>query len=217
MKIVTVTPYLVGPKPSSDGWSAGQIVIFVKLETDSGLIGWGEAYALEHRQRAISEIILALGAALKGMSEATPRAFLHRIAKPMASKHPGIDYASAVSAIEIALWDLPWEIVGPARACAAWWRNRRQGAGLRQRLGPAGSNGRGRRRTVRHDARAGLRRRQDLSVAPVDPGRGRGVCATDPRSGRPGRRHLARFLRSDGPAARASRGTPVRALQSLLD
>lgn len=106
MKIVNVTPFLVGPRPSADGWSKGQIVIFVKLETDTGLVGWGEAYALGHRQRATREIILSLGEALKQMPEASPRAFLYRIARPMESKHPGIDYASAVSALEIALWDL---------------------------------------------------------------------------------------------------------------
>lgn len=106
MKITSVTPYLVGPRPSADGWSQGQIVIFVKLETDTGLAGWGEAYALDQRQRACCEIIVALGEALKQMPEASPRAFLHHVAKPMDSKHPGIDYSSAVSAIEIALWDL---------------------------------------------------------------------------------------------------------------
>lgn len=106
MKINKITPYLVAAKPSSDGWSRGQIVIFVKLETDTGLVGWGEAYALNNRQLAIRETILSLGEALKQMDDATPRGFLHRIAKPMASKHPGIDYACAVSALEIALWDL---------------------------------------------------------------------------------------------------------------
>lgn len=106
MKISNVTPFLVAPKPSSDNWSQGQTMIFVKLESDCGLVGWGEAYALEHRQLAIREIILALGAAVKQMGNATPRGFIHRFAKPMDSEHPGIDYASAVSAIEIALWDL---------------------------------------------------------------------------------------------------------------
>ncbi len=106
MKITNVTPFLVGPKSSPDGWSRGQIVVFVKLETDTGLVGWGEAYALSHRERAIREIIVALGDTMKRMPEASPRAFMCCIAKPMASKHPGIDYASATSAIEIALWDL---------------------------------------------------------------------------------------------------------------
>jgi galactonate dehydratase len=112
MKIVGVTPYLVGPRASADDWSRGQIVIFVKLETNTGLVGWGEAYALSRRQRAIRETIIALGEALKQMSKATPRGFLHHIAKPMDTKHPGIDYASAVSAIEIALWDLLGKAVG---------------------------------------------------------------------------------------------------------
>jgi L-alanine-DL-glutamate epimerase-like enolase superfamily enzyme len=106
MKIKSVTPFLVAARPSSDGWSLGQQMIFVKLETDTGLVGWGEAYALQHRQFATREIILALGEALKKMKNATPRGFLHHLAKPMDSEHPGIDYASAVSAIEIALWDL---------------------------------------------------------------------------------------------------------------
>lgn len=112
MKITNVTPYLVGPKSSTDGWSRGQIVVFVKLETDTGLVGWGEAYALSDRERAIREIILALGEALKQMPAATPRAFLHDIAKPRDTKHPGIDYSSAVSALEIALWDLLGKTMG---------------------------------------------------------------------------------------------------------
>lgn len=112
MNIVSVTPYLVGAKPSSDGWSNGQIVILVKLETDDGLVGWGEAYALGRRQRAIREIIIALGEAVMQMGQASPRAFLSRIAAPLASKHPGIDYASATSAIEIALWDLLGKATG---------------------------------------------------------------------------------------------------------
>ncbi|MEQ9260293.1 MAG: mandelate racemase/muconate lactonizing enzyme family protein [Roseovarius sp.] len=112
MKITDVTPFLVAPKPSSDGWSSGQIVILVKLQTACGLTGWGEAYALDHRQRAIREILLSLGEALKGMAHASPRGFVNRLARPMASKHPGIDYASAMSAIEIALWDLLGKSVG---------------------------------------------------------------------------------------------------------
>lgn len=106
MKISKVTPFLVAPRPSADNWSRGQTMIFVKLETECGLVGWGEAYALEHRQLAIREIILALGAAVQQMETATPRGFLHRVSRSMDSDHPGIDYASAVSAIEIALWDL---------------------------------------------------------------------------------------------------------------
>ena len=112
MKITRVTPFLVAARSGSDGWSQGQITLFVKLETDDGLVGWGEAYALAHRQRAIREIIIALGAALTQMPDPNPEGFLQKIAKPMDSKHPGIDYASAVSALEIALWDLQGKSLG---------------------------------------------------------------------------------------------------------
>ena len=106
VKIAAVTPFLVAPRPSSDGWSRGQITILVKLETSDGLIGWGEAYALTYREEACKHIILNLAEDLKALAHASPRAFLSKIASPMATKHPSIDYAAAVSALEIALWDL---------------------------------------------------------------------------------------------------------------
>ncbi|QGX99438.1 mandelate racemase/muconate lactonizing enzyme family protein [Roseovarius faecimaris] len=112
MRIVAVTPYLIPARPGADGWSQGHSVILVRLEAANGLIGWGEAYALEHRQRAIREVILTLGGAVTEMSEASPRRFLDHVARPMESKHPGIDYAAAVSAIEIALWDLAGKAAG---------------------------------------------------------------------------------------------------------
>ena len=70
MKIEKVTPFLVGARPSSDGWSQGQITLFVKLETTDGLVGWGEAYALgpnlndgmheENRARTVAAAARAL-------------------------------------------------------------------------------------------------------------------------------------------------------------
>lgn len=112
MKITSVTPFLVAPKPSSDGWSKGQIVTLVKLETACGLVGWGEAYAMDQRQRAQAEIIKSLGEQLLQLQDATPRGFLHLIGASMSDKHPSIDYAAAVSAIEIALWDLLGKSLG---------------------------------------------------------------------------------------------------------
>ena len=84
----------------------GHKVLLVKLVTETGLVGWGEAYCLNHRERAIREIMIELGKTLIDLPSASPRRFLHQIAVPMDSKHPGIDYACAVSAFEIALWDL---------------------------------------------------------------------------------------------------------------
>ncbi len=106
MKITNVTTFIIPPEPTADGWSEGSPVVFVKLETDEGLTGWGEAYVFTYREKAIREIIVNLGEAVKQMPNASPRAFRDNIAKPMDTKHPGIDFSSAVSAVEMALWDL---------------------------------------------------------------------------------------------------------------
>ena len=55
IKIVSVTTYLLGTQESPDGW--------------------GEAYALAGRERAIEQMILALGEALTGQPAAGPRSF----------------------------------------------------------------------------------------------------------------------------------------------
>ncbi|MEO0752812.1 MAG: mandelate racemase/muconate lactonizing enzyme family protein [Pseudomonadota bacterium] len=112
MKILAVTPFLIAPRPSPDGWSRGQTTLLVKLETSEGLIGWGEAYALSHRQDACNAIIAHLAEALIALSDASPRAFLAMVVAPMTTKHPGIDYAAAASALEIALWDLTAKSAG---------------------------------------------------------------------------------------------------------
>ena len=112
MKITGYRKFMVKAVPSSDGWSRGHQALFVRLETDTGLLGWGEAYALKNRQRACCEIIDALCVAVAQMSDASPRRFLNDIAKPMETGHPSIDFSSAVSAIEIALWDLLGKSLG---------------------------------------------------------------------------------------------------------
>ncbi len=106
MKIKRYSTFLIKPVPSNDGWSLGHMTVFVKLESDTGLIGWGEAYTLQHRQSACREIIKSLGSVLIQMSHMSPRRFLNEIAKVMETKHSGIDFKAAVSAIEIALWDI---------------------------------------------------------------------------------------------------------------
>lgn len=112
MKITGHRKFLIKPVPSSDGWSRGHMALFVKLETNTGLVGWGEAYALQNRQRACCEIIDTLGVAVAQMSDVSPRRFLNDVAKPMETGHPSIEFSSAVSAIEIALWDLLGKSLG---------------------------------------------------------------------------------------------------------
>ena len=43
--------------PSDDGWSQIKPFIFLKLTTDGGYYGWGEAFTLPAREKGIVEII----------------------------------------------------------------------------------------------------------------------------------------------------------------
>ena len=54
MKITAVKPYTVHP-----GWRKN--LILVKVETDEGIHGWGEAYSQYDRDTAVTAQLVALG------------------------------------------------------------------------------------------------------------------------------------------------------------
>jgi galactonate dehydratase len=112
MKITRVTPFLVEEVPTSDGWSEGIRVLLVKVEDETGLAGWGEAFALSPRQTAIRDIMMILADGLMKLPEASPRRFLQDVAAVEDAGHQSIDFDSAVSALEIALWDLAGKRLG---------------------------------------------------------------------------------------------------------
>ncbi len=84
--------------------------VFVRLETEDGLHGWGEA-TLEYREHTVEQAILALEAGLRGRD-------LHDIqgwwqdAYRDAYWRGGPVLTSALSAIEMALWDLKGKALG---------------------------------------------------------------------------------------------------------
>lgn len=112
MKITRVRSYLTAASESPDGWSGVKPFLFVKLETDSGLEGWGEAYALAGRERGIEQIMLSLGETLSGRDLPGPRAFRDFAVCGFADKRTGIDFYCALSALELALWDLQGKRLG---------------------------------------------------------------------------------------------------------
>lgn len=103
MKVSNISTYLVGPTASADGWSEGKAVLFVKLETEERVVGWGEAYAVKGRERAIEEIILSLGRELIAQPVSSPRAFRRNVAFRMAAFHRLGTTACAIS-------NYPWMV-----------------------------------------------------------------------------------------------------------
>ncbi|MFA6930741.1 MAG: galactonate dehydratase [Lentisphaeria bacterium] len=84
--------------------------VFVKLETDSGLHGWGEA-TLEYKEHTVAAAIHDLEGYLVGMDADRIEAFRHDCYRD-AYWRGGPVLMSALSGVEMALWDLKGKKVG---------------------------------------------------------------------------------------------------------
>ena len=99
MKITDVTVHKMNP-------GVGKNFVFVKIQTDAGITGWGEAYTQADRDVQIEAHIHQLGRYLDGRDPFHIRHFTHIVHEDFATKRPGMDLHCAVSGIEIAMWDI---------------------------------------------------------------------------------------------------------------
>ena len=98
MKITKVTPYLCSAR-----W------LMVKVETDAGLVGWGECGAWA-RQEATADIINILSEKVTGWDPFKINWIWDALTRTPHFR--GADYMAAVSAIDVALWDLKGKAFG---------------------------------------------------------------------------------------------------------
>ena len=99
MKITSVRPYLVHP-------GTGKNWLFVKLETDAGIHGWGECYTQSDRDRTIGLHVEELGHHLIGRSPFNIKHFTYVAYNDFAAKRGSMDFYCALSGIEQAMWDI---------------------------------------------------------------------------------------------------------------
>ena len=99
MKITNVKSYIVSPGVRKN-------LIFVKVETDEGIYGWGEAYTQSDRDTSVTAHVSQLGRYLEGRSPFNIKHFTHVAYEDFAHKRGGMDFWCAVSGIEHALWDI---------------------------------------------------------------------------------------------------------------
>lgn len=111
MKIERIRTYLIGPSESPEGWGGVKAFLFVRIDGEDGTEGWGEAYVLAGRETAVAQMVLALGRELIGRP-ASPRSFRAAAVQGFADKRMGIDFYCALSALELALWDLEGKRLG---------------------------------------------------------------------------------------------------------
>ena len=99
MKITDVTGFLV-----NSGWRKN--FLFVKLETDAGITGWGEAYTQVDRERPVAATVDELARYAVGRSPFAIKHFSQIVYDDVAARRGSMELAAALSAIEQALWDV---------------------------------------------------------------------------------------------------------------
>jgi len=99
MKITKIKTFIVHP-------GVGKNWLFVKIETDEEIHGWGEAYTQADRDTAIEAHIHKMTRYLLGWNPFEIKRFTHMAYEDWATKRGGIDFFCAVSGIEQALWDI---------------------------------------------------------------------------------------------------------------
>lgn len=80
--------------------------VFVRVETDSGLVGWGEAYSQYDRDTAIAAQVTELGRYLVGRDPFHIRHILQMAFDDYAQRRGSLEFYCATSGIEQALWDI---------------------------------------------------------------------------------------------------------------
>jgi galactonate dehydratase len=96
--------------PVHPGWRKN--FVFVRIETDEGTVGWGEAYSQYDRDRAIAAQVEELGRYLVGRDARHIRHFIQIAFDDYAQRRSSLEYWCALSGLEQALWDIAGKAVG---------------------------------------------------------------------------------------------------------
>lgn len=98
MKITKVTPYpfFAGPKN----------LMLCRVDTDDGVYGWGEAYVVQGKEKAVQVYIEAMAPYMIGRSPFEIKHSANAMFDDFSIRRSSCDFYAAWSAIEIAMWDI---------------------------------------------------------------------------------------------------------------
>src|SRR3989304_10590429 len=99
MKITTVKTYLVHEKQRKN-------FIFWKVETDEGMAGCGEAPTRLDRDAAVAAHLDQMSRYVIGYSPFNIKHFTQVACDDFAWRHGSLEFYSALSGIEMAMWDI---------------------------------------------------------------------------------------------------------------
>ena len=104
MRITSVTPFVVHP-----GWRKNWV--FVRLATDDKIVGWGEAYTQYDRDAPVLAQIEELGRYVVGRDPFNIKHFTQMAFDDFAKRRGSMELFSAISAVEMALWDIVGKVL----------------------------------------------------------------------------------------------------------
>lgn len=99
MKITEIKTFIIHP-------GVGKNLLFVKVETDEGIHGWGECYTQSDRDTAVEVHVRKLTRYLKEWDPFEIKRFTHMAYEDWATKRGSMELYAAVSGVEQALWDI---------------------------------------------------------------------------------------------------------------
>src|SRR5436189_5426935 len=99
MRVTGLKTFLVQPPDA-------KTELFLRVDTDAGIHGWGEAYTLTGREPTLERMVQDFGEYLVGRDPFQIKHFVHVMWRDLSIKRGGFDFYCALSGIEIALWDI---------------------------------------------------------------------------------------------------------------
>lgn len=99
MKIARIETFLFDPGVAKN-------LLFCRVETESGIHGWGEAYVTPGKEEVLQKLLTSMGKYMIGRSAFSIRHTAQVIFDDFAMRRTSLDLLSAWSAIEIAMWDI---------------------------------------------------------------------------------------------------------------
>ncbi len=112
MKVTNVKTFLVYPESHHAGMIGAKNWLFVKVETDEEVVGWGECYTQLDRDRAIELNVHELKRYVVGEDPFNIKNLTRSVYDDFAGRRGSMDLFSALSGIEQALWDIVGKSLG---------------------------------------------------------------------------------------------------------
>ena len=105
-RIASIQPYLIPADPTPHPWWAHKAYVLVRVETQDGIVGWGECHVLTHREPAMVAMIRAVAETLVGQPADDIRALMPMAFHSFGQQRPGLEVYCAFAGVEVALWDI---------------------------------------------------------------------------------------------------------------